>query len=102
MQATFEEGHITRDLTGWQSSPKQGGKDMGNDDTKNENAPSQSELKDLLFTLLGEMESQSEGIMEIARDKIIDDEDGSRNLMVIGGVVGMLAECLKVALEKSK
>jgi hypothetical protein len=67
-----------------------------------EQANEASELNGVLFTLMEEMERQSSGILEIAKAKAVEDLDGSRNLMTIGGVVGMLAECLKIALEKSK
>ena len=65
-------------------------------------ACSPSALNGVLFTLVEEMERQSSGILDIAKCKAADDAEGSRSLMTIGGVVGMLAECLKATLEKSK
>jgi hypothetical protein len=70
--------------------------------TKTETCVCQSNFSDVLFTLMEEMEKQSSGILTIAKDKALDDIEGSRTLMTIGGVVGMLAESLKATLEKSK
>ena len=67
-----------------------------------ETTVNKSNFSDVLFTLMEEMEKQSSGILTIAKDKATEDVEGSRTLMIIGGVVGMLAESLKATLEKSK
>ena len=71
-------------------------------ETIRRDACSPSALNGVLFTLMEEMEKTSNVTLAAAQAKATDDVEGSRALMIIGGVVGLLAESLKATLEKSK
>ena len=69
---------------------------------KKETPIDQSKLNALLFAFAGEMEKNANVVLEHAKENARTGPETSQQLTIIGGVIGIISDSIRGALEKSK